>query len=153
MIWRWIIWRKNKKIGSASPRQIFSTKTFGGKAGKSLTFPNVIWSIKLANPAKQHGPSQALVSVTRYRFLEKSSNKRMLTYTYLLLREDIRRKKTFSFGHCPNHLNPPSWPQFGQLGPLFLRQKQRFARMTGKKIDADNEGCNDNYDNNYDKND
>ena len=23
------------------------------------------------------------------------------------LREDIRRKKTFSFGHCPNHLNPP----------------------------------------------
>ena len=25
--------------------------------------------------------------------------------------------------------------------------------MTGKKIDADNEGCNDNYDDNYDKND
>ena len=64
------------------------------------------------------------------------------------LREDINRKKTFSFGHCPNHL-PPPWPQFGQLGPLFLRQKRRFARMTGKKIDADNEGCNDNYDDNY----
>ena len=31
-----------------------------------------------------------------------------------------RKKKTFSFGHCPNHLNPsPPWPQFGQLGPLF----------------------------------
>ena len=43
------------------------------------------------------------------------------------LREDIGTKKTFSFGHCPNHLNPP--------------------------IDADNEGCNDNYDDNYDKND
>ena len=23
------------------------------------------------------------------------------------LREDIKEKKTFSFGHCPNHLNPP----------------------------------------------
>ena len=32
------------------------------------------------------------------------------------------RKKTFSFGHCPNYLkqkNPPHWPQFGQLGHLF----------------------------------
>ena len=28
-------------------------------------------------------------------------------------------KKTFSFGHCPNYLNPPPWPQFRQLGPLF----------------------------------
>ena len=40
-------------------------------------------------------------------------------------------------------------PQFGQLGPLFLRQKRRFVCMTGKKFDADNEGCNDNYDDNY----
>ena len=36
------------------------------------------------------------------------------------LREDINRKKTYSFGHCPNPLNPPPpWPQFGQLGPFF----------------------------------
>ena len=37
------------------------------------------------------------------------------------LREDINRKKTFSFRYCPNHLppRPPPWPQFGQLGPLF----------------------------------
>ena len=36
------------------------------------------------------------------------------------IREDINRKKTFSFGHCPKHLNPPPpWPQFGQLGPFF----------------------------------
>ena len=26
------------------------------------------------------------------------------------LREDINRKKTFSFGHCPNHLTPPLTP-------------------------------------------
>ena len=25
-------------------------------------------------------------------------------------REDLNRKKTFSFGHCPNHLTPPSPP-------------------------------------------
>ena len=36
------------------------------------------------------------------------------------IREDLNRKKTFAFGHCPNHLDPPPWPQFGQLGPLFL---------------------------------
>ena len=34
-----------------------------------------------------------------------------------LIREEINRKKTFSFGHCPNYLTP--WPQFGQLGHLF----------------------------------
>ena len=33
--------------------------------------------------------------------------------------EGVNGKKTFSFGHCPNPLNPPPWPQFGQLGPLF----------------------------------
>ena len=38
------------------------------------------------------------------------------------LREDINRKKTFSLGHCPNHLSPP-WPQFGQLGPFFQTSK------------------------------
>ena len=36
------------------------------------------------------------------------------------IREGVNGKKTFSFGHCPNHLNPPPSPQFGQLGPLFL---------------------------------
>ena len=35
------------------------------------------------------------------------------------IREDINEKKTCSFGHCPNHLNPPPWPEFRQLGPLF----------------------------------
>ena len=43
-----------------------------------------------------------------------------------------------------------------QLVLFFGHQKRRFARTTGKKFDADNEGCNDNYgnfDDNYDKND
>ena len=44
-----------------------------------------------------------------------------ISETALPLREDINRKKTFSFGHCPNHLNPPSPPMapIGQPGPLF----------------------------------
>ena len=57
-------------------------------------------------------------------------------------------KKTFSFGHCPNHLN------------FFGHQKLRFARMTRIFFDDDNDGFNDNYDDNfgnfddnYDKND
>ena len=66
-----------------------------------------------------------------------------------MFREDTNEKKTFSFGHCPNHLNPPPDPNSGNLVLFFLRQKRRFVRMTGKKFDADNEGCNDNYDDNY----
>ena len=49
-----------------------------------------------------------------------------------------------------------SWQFFVEITPIcrnlvlfFLRQKQCFVRMTGKKFDADNEGCNDNYDDNY----
>merc|ERR1711963_925615 len=34
----------------------------------------------------------------------------------VVLRDDLKRKKTFKFGHCPNY--PPS-PQFGQLYHLF----------------------------------
>ena len=55
--------------------------------------------------------------------------------TYDHLREDINRKKTFSFGHCPNHLNPPPSPDpnSGNLVLFLGRQKRRFARMTKRK--------------------
>ena len=38
-------------------------------------------------------------------------------------------KKTFSFGHCPNYLNPP-WPQFGQLGPFFSEVKIQDLKVS-----------------------
>ena len=47
-------------------------------------------------------------------------------YTYWKskqLGKTSKKKKTFSFGHCPNHLNPPPSPQFGQLGPFFRKSK------------------------------
>ena len=44
------------------------------------------------------------------------------------LREGLNEKKTFSFGHCPNHLNPsPPWPQFGHFGPLFWTSRTTFC--------------------------
>ena len=44
------------------------------------------------------------------------------------LREDINRKKTFSFGHCPNHLNPPPMtPIRATWSFSFGRQKRRFS--------------------------
>ena len=61
-----------------------------------------------------------------------------------------RNKKTFSFGHCPNHLNLPL--TLGDLVLFFGRQKRRFARMTEIFIDDDNDGLNDNYDDNFDDN-
>ena len=70
-------------------------------------------------------------------------------------------KKNVFFRALPQSPNPPPpWPQFGQLGPLFGRQKRRFASMTEIFFDDDNDGFNDNYDDifvnfddNYDKND
>ena len=48
-----------------------------------------------------------------------------------LFREEVNRKKTFSFGHCPNYLNPPPpWPQFGQLGPLFSEVKIQDLKVS-----------------------
>ena len=45
---------------------------------------------------------------------------------------------------------------FGQLGPLFQRQKRRFVRMTEKNTDHDNDGSMHgdygNFDDNDDKN-
>ena len=68
-------------------------------------------------------------------------------------------EKNVFFRALPESHNPP-WPQFGQLGPLFGRQKRRFGRMTDIFFDDDNDGFNDNYDDNfgnfddnYDKND
>ena len=40
---------------------------------------------------------------------------------------------------------PPQSSQFGQLGPLFFGH-QRFARITNKNSDDNNDGCNDKYD-------
>ena len=44
----------------------------------------------------------------------------------LLVREDINRKKTFSFGHCPNKGGGLPMPEF--FGPLF-----RSAFLVNKK--------------------
>ena len=46
------------------------------------------------------------------------------------VREGVNWKKTFSFGHCPNYLNPPPWPQFGQLGPLFSEVKIQDLKVS-----------------------
>ena len=48
----------------------------------------------------------------------------------LFVREDINTKKKFSFGHCPNHLNPLIPPIRATWFSFFGRQKRRFARMT-----------------------
>ena len=42
------------------------------------------------------------------------------------LREGFNEKKTFSFGHCPNHLNPPPDPNAGNLVLFFGSQNSRF---------------------------
>ena len=58
-------------------------------------------------------------------------------------------KNTFSFGHCPNHLTPPPYPNSGNLVLFFGRQKRRFERMTEIVLDDHNDGCNYNYDDSF----
>ena len=57
--------------------------------------------------------------------------KGLVPFTQLVkVREGVNGKKTFSFGHCPNHLNPPPSPQFGQLGPLFSEVKIQDLKVS-----------------------
>ena len=43
---------------------------------------------------------------------------------HVCLREGVNEKKTFSFGHCPNHLNPPPHhPNSGNLVLFFRKSK------------------------------
>ena len=59
------------------------------------------------------------------------------------------KKKTLSFGHCPNHLKPPPLTPIRATWSSFFTSKTTFCVYDRKKFDADNEGCNDNYDDNY----
>ena len=48
------------------------------------------------------------------------------------LREDINRKKTFSLGHCPNHLNPPPLTPIRATWSSFLDVKNDVLRVWPK---------------------
>ena len=56
--------------------------------------------------------------------------------------------KNVFFRALPESPKPPS-PQFKQLGPLFSDVKNNVLRVWPKFVDDDNDGCNDNYDDNY----
>ena len=64
------------------------------------------------------------------------------------VREDIKTKNTFQFGHCPNYPTPHP-PIRATLPTLSGRQKRRFARMAEKNTDDDNNCCHDNFDQNF----
>ena len=54
------------------------------------------------------------------------------------LREGVNWKKTFSFGHCPNYLNPPPLPppdpNSGNLVLFFGRQDLKVTWGEGREI-------------------
>ena len=49
------------------------------------------------------------------------------------LREDIGTKKTFSFGHCPNHLNPPPLTPIRATWSSFFYAKNDVLRVWQEK--------------------
>ena len=46
------------------------------------------------------------------------------------VREGLNEKKTFSFGHCPNHLTPD--PNSGNLALFFGHQNSKFESHCGE---------------------
>ena len=66
--------------------------------------------------------------------LKKSQywSRKILSQKSLGIREDIKEKKTFSFGHCPNYLNlipiRATWSFF------FGRQNSRFEKKVCKNV-------------------
>ena len=60
-------------------------------------------------------------------------------------REDINGKKTFSFGHCPNHLTPPpltpiraTWSFFSDVKIQKICKKVGWEGGAGKYIIINN---------------
>ena len=54
-----------------------------------------------------------------------------ITRTSILLREGVNEKKTFSFGHCLNHLkNPTPDPNLGNLVLFFPDVKIQDLKIT-----------------------
>ena len=49
---------------------------------------------------------------------------------FLRLREGINGKKTFSFGHCPNHLNPPPLTPIRATWSFFSDVKIQDLKVT-----------------------
>ena len=63
-------------------------------------------------------------------------------------------KKNVFFRALPESPKPPPLTPIRATWSSFFYAKNDVLRVwQEKKIDADNEGCNDNYDDNYDKND
>ena len=61
--------------------------------------------------------------------INEKKRKKVAAKTTPEVREDINGKKTFSFGHCPNHLNPPPPdPNSGNL-VLFFYVKNDVLRV------------------------
>ena len=68
--------------------------------------------------------------LTVVQFLDALASLRSILFTNWVTKGRHLFKKTFSFGHCPNHLNPPPWPQLGQLGPFFSDVKIQDLKVT-----------------------
>ena len=73
-------------------------------------------------------PTQSLIP-SLWLWAPSQENKQELGKTSM-------KKKKFSFGYCPNHLNsPPPWPQFRLLGPFFSDVKIQDLKVTwGLKV-------------------
>ena len=88
------------------------------------------------NPHVQRGCLRPSYGRAKYTLILKKNAETLFKAVHCItisfnIREDINRKKTFSLGHCPNHLTtPPPDPYSGNSVLFFGRQKRRFARMT-----------------------
>ena len=100
------------------------------------------WYFHIESTAKFNSRNCRAPSGWIQKILESSTN----NFLGIKTKGRHRNKKNVFFRALPESpKHPPHDPNSGNLVLFFLRQKRRFARRTGKKIDAD--------DDNYDKND
>ena len=109
------------------------------KSGPTLTFTTVTinrssWFISALRDDK----AVYWVSIVGHYEAEAGSVEGIYALIYWTGVTDVLGKtstgKNVFFQALPESPIPPPWPQFRQLGPLFLRQKRRFACMTGKNL-------------------
>ena len=120
------------------------------------------WTVQVSDQKDRHRKKRRCAhDWSGGRYSDKISSVSCSLHAHIdQVREDTNRKRMFSFGHCSNHLttrHPPPTPNGVPHPPIWTTwssysggQKQRFACMTDKNSDDDNDGCSDNY--NYDTN-
>ena len=130
-------------------KRVWSLKEMGMSQSASLNpmdsfhLPNfIVWITLLTTPNHPNGIKAGTISLSLFLLIlgpvTARNERRPLSVLLLdqrLLHQGRHQegKKTFSFGHFRNHLNPPAWPRLGHSCPCCLELMSKFKTRKSKK--------------------